>query len=188
MLSRETDVGLTTFAGQVVWARVFELELHVQVLDDVSLTRVADERTGLPILEAKRLGSALKLAAEPSASPAPSPAAAAAPAASSAPVPAPAAPHNGGSTSFPKPGAAMPQRPQREVEEQEEEPVPDAGDVVLHFHFGECLVVSSIGEKIRIRQDKPGSPVLDVSLTKLRVELLDAAPDGTKRFKLHRKN
>jgi predicted DNA-binding protein with PD1-like motif len=187
MLSRETDVGLSTLAGQVVWARVFELELHVTVLDDVALTRVADERTGLPIVDAKRIGSPLRLAAEP-AQAVPASAPASPPAASPThATPAVAAAPSGNGAPLQK--SALPPRAQvEEPESEEQELEPDAGDIVLHFHFGECTVVSSNGDKIRLRQERPGSPVLDVALTKLRIELLEPSADGKRRFKLHRKN
>jgi hypothetical protein len=58
---------------------------------------------------------------------------------------------------------------------------------VLHFAFGECTVVSSDGDRIRLRQGREGR-VLDVALTMLRIEPVDVSADGTRRFKLHRKN
>jgi hypothetical protein len=58
---------------------------------------------------------------------------------------------------------------------------------VTHFHFGECTVVTSDGDRIRLRQDKEGR-VLDVALTKLRIERASVAADGTRHFRLHRKN
>ncbi len=36
VLARETEVGLSTQGGQLVWARVFSLEIHVVVFDDLS--------------------------------------------------------------------------------------------------------------------------------------------------------
>ena len=55
VLARETELGLETFAGQLVWARAFSLEIDVTVFDDVRLLRVADERTGLPALAARQV-------------------------------------------------------------------------------------------------------------------------------------
>ncbi len=64
---------------------------------------------------------------------------------------------------------------------------PDVGDVVIHFHFGECTVVTSDGDRIRVRQDKEGR-VLDVALLKLRIELTGENAEGKRVFRLHRKN
>ncbi len=79
----------------------------------------------------------------------------------------------------------MPQRPQKA--EQEMEQYPEVGDVVIHFHFGECTVVMSDGDRARVRQDKDGR-VLDVALMKLRIEPTGLTTEGKRIFKLHRKN
>jgi hypothetical protein len=62
------------------------------------------------------------------------------------------------------------------------------GDSVTHFHFGDCTVISSDGERIRLRQERDGR-VREVSLTMLRIEppTVDAAT-GRKQFRLARKN
>jgi predicted DNA-binding protein with PD1-like motif len=163
VLSRETDVGLGTLAGQLVWGRAFSLELHVTVFDDLALVRVADERTGLPVLEGRRAGAMTE----------PSPDLPAVQAFQHAP------------SAHANDAPALPQRPHKP--EQDHEEYPDVGDTVTHFHFGECMVVSSDGDRIRLRQDKEGR-VLDVALTKLRIERASVAPDGTRHFRLHRKN
>jgi predicted DNA-binding protein with PD1-like motif len=188
VLSRETDAGLATYGGQLVWARVFEVELHVVVLDDVALTRIADDRTGLPVLAARAAASAIVApAARPTPAPEavttgetpkPSPPVAAVPTAAVVPAPAPPSPS-------PPEANAMPQRPQRPKEDLES--YPDVGDAVMHFAFGECTVLSSDGDRIRLRQDKDGR-VREVALAMLRIEPPALGEDGTRHFKLHRKN
>ena len=64
---------------------------------------------------------------------------------------------------------------------------PEVGDMVTHFHFGECTVIGSDGDRLRLRQDKDGR-VREVALTMLKVEPPTVAADGTRRFKLGRKN
>ena len=60
-------------------------------------------------------------------------------------------------------------------------------DTVMHFAFGECTVIGSDGDRIRLRQDKDGR-VREVALTMLRIETVTAGPSGARHFKLHRKN
>jgi predicted DNA-binding protein with PD1-like motif len=185
-LARETELGLATFGGQLVWGRVSSLELHVVAFDDLALTRVADERTGQPVLAARTaptlaMGEAPKAPARPGptvdlgpvAIPLPPPAT---PPAAPTPAPSPAAPANEGSS--------MPQRPQKPQDDLEV--YPEVGDVVMHFAFGECTVIGSDGDRIRLRQDRDGR-VREVALTMLRIEPPSVA-DGTRHFKLHRKN
>jgi predicted DNA-binding protein with PD1-like motif len=181
-LTRETDAGLSTIGGQLVWGRVFALELHVTVLDDLVLSRVADERTGLPVLDARRMqGTPIVVVTGAESAPSPAPATAPTVSASTQATPAPAtsarpASHDG------------PARPVRPVKvEQEMEQYPEVGDVVIHFHFGECTVVTSDGDRIRVRQDKDGR-VLDVALMKLRIEPAGETAEGKRIFRLHRKN
>ena len=46
-LARETDAGLQVVAGELLWSRVFSLEIHLTAFEDAGLARVADERSGL---------------------------------------------------------------------------------------------------------------------------------------------
>ncbi len=57
----------------------------------------------------------------------------------------------------------------------------------MHFAFGECTVIGSDGDRIRLRQDRDGR-VREVALTMLRIEPPALGPDGSRHFKLHRKN
>lgn len=188
VLSREAEAGLATYGGQLVWARVFEVELHVVVFDDLALTRIADDRTGLPVLAA-RPGAVAPPAVPAKATPAPEAVATAAPAPR---PPAPVAPVVAIPQPAPAPaqvpapeGNAMPQRPQKPKDDPES--YPDVGDAVMHFAFGECTVLSSDGDRIRLRQDKDGR-VREVALAMLRIEPPALGEDGTRHFKLHRKN
>jgi hypothetical protein len=87
----------------------------------------------------------------------------------------------------PSTGPALPQRPAR-PQQEEEQAYPETGDNVTHFHFGECEVITSDGERIRLRQERDGR-VREVSLTMLRIEAptVDAAT-GKRHFHLSRKN
>ena len=181
LLSREGELGLETFGGQLVSARALSVELHVVAFDDLALLRVADERTGLPVLEA-RPASASALH-PPAAAPSPSPTP---PLASVGAIPLPGAPPAQHPSPPPAPEApVMPPKPQRPHDDVEV--YPEVGDAVLHFTFGQCTVVGTDGDRIRLRKDKDGG-VLDVVVTKLRIEPPTIGPDGTRHFKLHRKN
>jgi hypothetical protein len=76
-----------------------------------------------------------------------------------------------------------PVRPQEDVEVY-----PEVGDHVTHFHFGECVILSSDGDRIRLRQDRDGR-VREVALTMLKIEppTIDAE-SGKRHFRLLRKN
>ncbi|WP_437964982.1 PPC domain-containing DNA-binding protein [Sorangium sp. So ce260] len=207
-LARESGVGLQLAGGELVWARVYGLELRVTVFDDLPLVRTFDDRTGLmqlasqsttiptSVSEPTRAAPPAQAAeptrtappapaAEPPRAMAPAPAAEpprAAPAATAA-EPTRAAP----AASIAEPAAMpLPQRPVRP--RQEEESYPEVGDSVTHFHFGECTVISSDGERIRLRQERDGR-VREVSLTMLRIEPPTVDPaNGRKHFRLARKN
>lgn len=84
------------------------------------------------------------------------------------------------------PSPPLPPRPVRP--QQEEEHYPEVGDLVTHFHFGECEVISSDGERIRLRQERDGR-VREVALTMLRIEPPTHNAERDKRhFHLSRKN
>jgi predicted DNA-binding protein with PD1-like motif len=170
MLAREGALGIEAFGGQLVWARVFSLELQATVLDDVTLTRVADDRTGLPSLVARPAGTnTIPAAGDPPA----------------AAIPLPAAPAHAPVPSTNHDGPALPARPVRPVDDVEA--YPEVGDRVTHFHFGECTVVGSDGDRIRLQQDKDNR-VREVALTMLKIEDPTTLPDGKRHFKLGRKH
>ena len=79
---------------------------------------------------------------------------------------------------------ARPAKPQ----EDSVETYPDVNDLVNHFHFGECEVMGSDGERIKLRQIKDGR-MREVALAMLKIEgpSTDAAT-GKRLFKLSRKN
>ncbi|HMI83299.1 MAG TPA: hypothetical protein VK550_04350 [Polyangiaceae bacterium] len=54
-------------------------------------------------------------------------------------------------------------------EEQAEEPTPEAGDLVQHFAFGLCEVLTSEGDRLRIRDVEGPKRVREVALSMLRV-------------------
>ncbi|WP_438004395.1 PPC domain-containing DNA-binding protein [Sorangium sp. So ce321] len=208
-LAREAGVGLQLAAGELVWARVYGLELRVTAFDDLPLVRVFDDRTGLTQLTAQSttlpaiVGEPPRAAppgqpAEPSRAAPPAqpaePTRAAPPAQAAEPPRAVVPPAPAAEPTRAAPAAAavessavpLPQRPVRR--RQEEEAYPEVGDSVTHFHFGDCTVISSDGERIRLRQERDGR-VREVSLTMLRIEPPTVDPaTGKKQFRLARKN
>lgn len=226
VLARETDAGNEIIAGQLVWARAFAVELCVTAFDDFTLTRAADDRTGLAKLSGRRSAAVLVEAPRAEApaapvraeAPAPSPARIELPAAPPARIelPAavariepPAAPvratsayapppaqktdaaraalHYGTSTAAPAEAPTILTRPNRANKQEQMDAYPEIGDAVGHFHFGECTVISSDGDRIRLRQDKDGR-VREVALAVLKIEDPTILADGRRHFVLGRKN
>jgi predicted DNA-binding protein with PD1-like motif len=204
-LSREAALGQETFAGQITWARAQAIDLFVTVFDDVSLARETDEHGFTSALNAtsRASGTAPRVTVqEPAREATREVQREAAPAAVVTPLITPPPQQQ------PKPVAKEPESEPRVQHQQAQqgsgpalspparlhkphedttEVYPEIGDLVTHFHFGECEVISSDGERIRLRQIKDGR-VREVSLAMLRIEgpTLDAAEKRT--FKLHRKN
>lgn len=139
-IARELDRGLDVLAGELVWARAIDLELHLVALDDAPAAEVA--------------------------------------------APPPLAPS--ASTSSSEGSPPVPVKQQRASDDLEFYPEP--GDTVTHFLFGECVVLSSDGDRIRLRQDKDGR-VREVALTMLKIDPPVVDPESKKRhFNLLRKN
>lgn len=198
VLSRETDNGLETIAGEIVEARVGALEVVVTAFDEVTATRQAGPG-GVWLLDPT--GS--QQARPAPAPPAPAPSAPAAPAAPASPEPAPIAPAAIASPpsdpeltkpSPPKPSptfmsAAIPPRPVKPASTMpdEEQIYPDAGDVVEHFAFGRCEVVKSDGDRLHLRLGKDGR-IKEIALEMLKVTPLPPVEGAAGRhFKLDRK-
>lgn len=80
---------------------------------------------------------------------------------------------------------AMPKRPERPQDSNEI--YPEDGDVVTHFHFGRCVVISSDGERIRL-QNEGDSKVREVALSMLKIEPPTLLDDGRRHFELLRKH
>jgi predicted DNA-binding protein with PD1-like motif len=178
-LVRESELGVETFAGELVWARALSLDLVVTAFDDLLLARMADERTGVSVLHAGPRGQVAAMRAPTPPPPASAPAPEqvhARPVPLAAPVPGEA-----------PQAIAAPARPARHQVEAAEV-YPETGDLVSHFHFGECEVLSSDGERIRLRQEKDGR-VREVSLAMLKIESPTVDPaSGKRHFKLARKH
>src|SRR5437868_5408088 len=73
-----------------------------------------------------------------------------------------------------------------EVVEEVDELSPEAGDLVDHFAFGLCEVVTSDGERLKIRDAKQPGRVREVSMTMLNV-LQPTDSDGKRLFRLARR-
>jgi hypothetical protein len=75
---------------------------------------------------------------------------------------------------------------ERDEEEEIEPSLPEAGDLVDHFAFGVCEVLTSDGDRLKIR-DVPGpGRIREVSLSMLRV-MAPTESEGKRMFRLVRK-
>jgi hypothetical protein len=77
---------------------------------------------------------------------------------------------------------------ERDAEEEEEleSALPEAGDLVDHFAFGLCEVLTSDGDRLRIRDVQGPGRIREVSLSMLRV-VGPTDSEGKKLFRLVRK-
>lgn len=74
----------------------------------------------------------------------------------------------------------------REAVEEVDELSPEAGDLVDHFAFGLCEVVTSDGERLKIRDAKVPGRIREVSMTMLNV-MQPTESDGKRLFRLGRR-
>jgi len=187
VLGRENDLGaLETVAGELVSASIVSMDGIAMAFDDLTVSR--DRATGT-----WSLGGATTPATTPRApalSPAPAPPPVPAP---SAPIVAAApAPSEPALPAKPKPsptfsGSAMPAKLVKVVVEEEEQPTPDAGDVVEHFAFGTCEVVKSDGDRLHLRLGKDGR-IKEIALEMLKVTPLPPVEGSTgNHYKLDRR-
>ncbi|MEP7122721.1 MAG: DUF296 domain-containing protein [Byssovorax sp.] len=98
-----------------------------------------------------------------------------------------AALHYGTATAAPADAPTILTRPNRANKQEQMDAYPEIGDAVAHFHFGECTVISSDGDRIRLRQDKDGR-VREVALAVLKIGDPTILADGRRHFVLGRKN
>jgi predicted DNA-binding protein with PD1-like motif len=187
LLSRETDHGLETIAGELVSARAVALEVLVTALDDVAVGRALDPSAGVWLVTGD--GSASAAARAPIAAPAPSPAWSSAVEASDRgtaeplrPAPAPSSPSLLGAVGA---AAVIPQRVPRPTVDLDT-PSPEAGDVVDHFAFGRAEVVKSDGDRLHLKVPG-GGRVREIALEVLKVQRLEDTPEGKRHFRLERK-
>lgn len=189
VLSRETEMGVETFAGALVAGRVVQGEIFVLALDDVAIALDAPiqprrERASVDVPSSTPRPSSFERApAErapveraPERAPverAPSPWADAAKAS------APAVQANPKSPPRPPTGRAV-------VEEEGDGPFPDHGDHVDHFAFGACEVLKGDGDRIHVRVGKDGR-IREIALEMLKMTLTSAPDARPRRFRLERK-
>ncbi|MBU1537727.1 hypothetical protein KKF84_20605, partial [Myxococcota bacterium] len=74
-----------------------------------------------------------------------------------------------------------------EVYSEEDPTIPEAGDHIRHFKFGECLVVKFERENDILQVKQPGKRTLRLGVNVLSFELIKVLPDGTKLFSATRK-
>jgi predicted DNA-binding protein with PD1-like motif len=161
-VAREAESGLQTVGGKLLSARAAAVDLHVIAFDDVPL-RVTSEPEARTSLGAAAAGSGVDESVSRSKH---------------------MAPKEGGPAGVGE-VPLVPPRPAKPPDDVEI--YPETGDAVMHFHFGECMVIGSDGDRIRLRQTKDGR-VREVALPMLRVEEFATLPNGTRHFILTRKN
>ncbi len=181
LLARETDSGIETFYGEIAGARAVAVEVFVTALDDIALPRVLDEIAGVWLL-----GSTSQQAPASPVAPRAAP-----PAAWSGALDASQrSPERGPRAPQPSPvhaATAIPARPPKPGAQAEADaPVPEPGDAVVHFAFGDCDVMKSDGDRLHLRVHK-GGRICEIALAMLRVSRLADADDGRRRFKLERR-
>jgi predicted DNA-binding protein with PD1-like motif len=209
-IARQTDAGHQSFAGHVRWARAGAMDLIVTVFDDLVLERLTDDQgfstTLVATVRASGGARTVVVAEEPHREPVVVAPVAVAPVAVAPVVVVPKA--VAPVVAVPRAVAPAVVAPKAVVKEPEPEvkvalappariakPVDDSNDIypemndlVNHFQFGDCEVVSSDGERIRLRQIKDGR-VREVALEMLKIERPTIDEVTSKRsFKLARKN
>jgi hypothetical protein len=75
----------------------------------------------------------------------------------------------------------------RDAAEIDEGPMPEAGDLVEHFAFGRCEVLTADGDRLRIRDIDGPQRIREVSLSMLKVSG-PTDSDGKRLFQLTRKS
>jgi predicted DNA-binding protein with PD1-like motif len=184
IVARETDRGLETFAGEIVTARVVALEAVVTAYDDVLLARALDRDAGVWLLGAPNAVPPVAFTEPPPSS---SRAVDAAAEASTNHTP-PAVANNAAKKIAPPvsalTAAVIPPRPTR-PHSDEEQIIPEAGDIVEHFAFGRCEVVKTDGDRLHLKMPRDGR-IKEIALEMLRVSPL-ASEGDKKHFKLERK-
>jgi hypothetical protein len=179
-------VGLETFAGEIVAARVTGLDAIVTSLDDVAVALSFDVRAGVTLVGSGGSSGDASRTARPRPAPPP--------VAPPAPKREPAWTQAIDASSHAEPpramrmteNAPMPQRPLRPPTVDEgDQPIPEAGDVVEHFAFGRCEVLKAEGDRLHLRVGKDAR-VREIALEMLRV--VEQPTEGPRRrFKLERK-
>lgn len=183
-LARQTELGHQTLSGHVRWARASALDLFVTVFDDLVLERLTDDHGFSAALHATSRSPATS---SPRGATEESPREPTLPAPVVPAKPAPREPDLDLKLQPAAPALTPPARLPK-PEDDATEAYPEVNDLVSHFHFGECEVISSDGERIRLRQIKDGR-VREVALTMLKIEGPTTDPTTNKRlFKLSRKN
>ncbi len=88
-----------------------------------------------------------------------------------------------------RPGSPVNQSPSRPARVQaaaDDEPFPEAGDVVQHFAFGRADVIKSDGDRLHLRVHKDGR-IREIASQMLKVSELGITTEGKRSFRLDRK-
>jgi hypothetical protein len=206
------DFGLVGVAGPLDAAKVRSLEAHVVVFDEGAPPRASEPDGGPRAGQAAAPSPAGSTpeGASPAAAVRPTPpaswpsmsaavVASAPPARASEPRPLALERQHAPSRAEPEPepapspvatkvtlaSAALPAPPARKALDLDAE-YPEVGDHATHFLFGDCEVIDSDGERIKLKQKKD-SRVREVSLSVLSLDPPTRGADGVRHFALNRK-
>jgi hypothetical protein len=164
-LARHTDAGIEVLGGVLTRARSQGVTLFVQS------TAVAPREPGVR----REVVEVAPAVTSPAAAPAaPSAVPGAAPSAPAPPVPV-------SPRTWAEVAAAS-----DDAEVEEEDLLPERGDLVDHFAFGLCDVIKANGDRLQIRDVKGSGRIREVVLSALKV--MPPRPQGNKRcFRLQRR-
>ena len=181
VLSRETETGIETFAGQLASARVLSFEGFLHAASHA------------PLDVAAGYAPANVPSAEPSAPAVKGPWADAISASTAIAADEGSAPRHDERAYVSRAAAAptlqdpvpMPRPPARPARSTEEDLFPEAGDLADHFAFGRCEIIKSDGDRLHLKIPRDGR-IKEIALEMLKVSLVDN--EGGKRlYKLDRK-
>jgi hypothetical protein len=191
-LARSTDAGLELLGGQLVRARSAGVSVLLTPATPDEAPASLDERP--PRAPVASVADARPPAPSPPAGPtpaarpvSPAPPAVVAPTATAA---AAAVPPNATATAAPPATSwgevARASERDEDEDDEDEEAIPTPGDLVDHFSFGLCEVLTSDGERLRIRDLRGPGRIREISLNMLTVSA-PTTSNNKRLFRLLRK-
>lgn len=185
VFSKRGALGVETVSGVVHSATARHGEMHIVALDDANGSLAVDPSTGFDTLRLSASGTTKGTSTQRAAASDASTYASARRVDDSRPSAAGSQPQMspGGSA------AGLPLKPvaraTHEEEEEDDGPMPEAGDLAEHFAFGRCEVLKTDGDRLHVRLEKD-QRIKEISTNMLKVTRLDDV-GGKRIFKLARK-
>lgn len=183
VFSKRGALNVETVAGVLLSGTARHGEAHLIALDDATAALIVDASTGFETL---RLGNG-------KSGPAPAPRTTGS--SSSGPLPSlSGAGHEGrhnpsqvtAGMSAGGSAAGLPLKRITHLKTENEDPTPEAGDLVDHFAFGRCEVVKVDGDRLHVRLDKDNR-IKEIALEMLRVTAVESE-NGKPVYKLARRS